>query len=138
MGRPAFEITEDVLKQAEAYASQGLTKKQIARVLGICYDTLNEKQKEFPEFSEAIKRGQAKGIAKISNALFTNASDGNTVAQIFYLKNRAPKQWRDKLDHEHSGKGGGPIRSITTDMTAQEAAEAYADTLKSNKAGAKP
>jgi len=31
---------------------------------------------------------------------------------------------------EHSGADGGPIETITTTMTAQEAAEAYADTLK--------
>jgi len=31
--------------------------------------------------------------------------------------------------HEHTGPGGGPIRTISTDMTPQEAAEAYAATL---------
>lgn len=129
-GRPQFEITDDVLKKAEALASQGLTKKEIARVLGICYQTLNEKTKEFSEFSEAIKNGRAKGVATISNALFNNAKGGNHIAQIFYLKNRSPKRWKDRRHHEHSGKDGGPIKMITTDMSPQEAAEAYADTLK--------
>jgi hypothetical protein len=27
----------------------------------------------------------------------------DTTAQIFWLKNRKPKQWRDKQDIEHSG-----------------------------------
>lgn len=31
---------------------------------------------------------------------------------------------------EYSGPGGGPIRQITTEMSAQEAAAAYADTLR--------
>ena len=109
MGRPAFEITGEVLKKTESLASQGLTKEQIAHVLGICYQTLNEKTKQYSEFSDAIASGQAKGIATISNALFNNAKKGNTTAQMFYLKNRAPIEWRDKTDHEHTGPGGGPI-----------------------------
>ena len=105
-GRPQFEITEDVIKKVESLASQGLTLDQIARVLGICYQTLNEKKKEFSDFSDAIASGQAKGVAAISNALFNNAKKGNTTAQMFYLKNRAPIEWRDKHDYEHSGPGG--------------------------------
>ena len=108
-GRPQFEVTEDVIKKVESLASQGLTLEQIARVLGICYQTLNEKKKEFSEFSDAIKSGQAKGVATIANALFNNAKSGNTTAQIFFLKNRAPIEWRDKHDHEHSGPGGKPL-----------------------------
>ncbi len=34
---------------------------------------------------------------------------------------------------EHGGPGGTPIRMITSSMTAQEAAEAYADTLLESK-----
>ena len=95
MGRPAFEITEDVCKKAESLAAQGLTKEQIARCLGIHYMTLNRREKESSEFSEAIKNGQAKGIAQVTNYLMENAKAGNPTAQIFYLKNRAPKEWKD-------------------------------------------
>jgi phage terminase small subunit len=35
--------------------------------------------------------------------------------------------------HEHTGAGGGPIQTVTTAMTPQEAAEAYAATLHGNK-----
>jgi phage terminase small subunit len=35
--------------------------------------------------------------------------------------------------HEHSGPGGGPIRTINETMTPQEAADAYADTLDSDE-----
>lgn len=34
---------------------------------------------------------------------------------------------------EHTGPGGGPIQTITTEMTPAEAAEAYADTLREDK-----
>lgn len=95
-GRPPFEITPAVLRKTEELAGRGLTLEQIARVLGIGYTTLNEKRKKFPEFLQAIKDGQAKGVEKVSNALFENALDGNTTAQIFYLKNRAPDMWKDQ------------------------------------------
>jgi hypothetical protein len=33
----------------------------------------------------------------------------DTVACIFWLKNRDKENWRDKQDHEHTGPDGGPI-----------------------------
>ncbi len=33
-----------------------------------------------------------------------------TIAAIFWLKNRQKAKWRDKIDHEHSGANGGPMR----------------------------
>lgn len=100
-GRPPFEITDAVLLQAESLAAQGMTQEQIAEALGIVRSTLQEKKKEYSDFSDAIKRGQAKGIATITNALFVSGTGGNITAQIFYLKNRAG--WRDKQDIEHFG-----------------------------------
>ncbi len=103
-GRPKYEITPEITEKVEAYAAQGLTQEQIARCLGISYQTLNERKKENSEFSEAIKRGQAQGVETVTNALFESAKGGNTTAQIFYLKNRDPNEWRDRKDIAHSGQ----------------------------------
>ncbi len=89
MGRPAWIPTPEIMEQVESYASAGLTKQQIADCLGISYETLNEKTKEYTEFSESIKRGQAKGIAMVANELVKNVKIGNVTAQIFFLKCRA-------------------------------------------------
>jgi len=95
-GRPkAIDITPQVLTQVEGLAAQGLTKEQIALSLGVSYVTLNEYQKDNPDFLEAIKRGQAKGIATVTNALFNKAKSGDNVSMIFYLKNRDPDNWED-------------------------------------------
>jgi hypothetical protein len=94
MGRPPWIPTKEILEQVETYASRGLTKQQIADCLGIHYDTLNEKSKAYPDFSEAIKIGQAKGIAHVANLLITSAEQMNVSAQIFYLKSRA--KWSDQ------------------------------------------
>jgi len=128
-GTSTFVVTPEVLAKVESLASQGLTTKQIGDVLGAAESTIYKYKKNDVKFAEAIKSGQAKGVATISNALFQSARGGHVVAQIFYLKNRAPGEWRDRKELEHQGPGGGPVRVISSTMTPQEAAEAYAATL---------
>ena len=97
-GRPQIKITEDICKKAESLSAQGLTMEQIASVLGMSQTTLYDKKVNYSEFSEAIKRGKHKGIATITNALFTKARAGDNTAMIFYLKNQAG--WQDRVEKE--------------------------------------
>ncbi len=98
VGRPKFVVTKDMCERAEAYASQGLTSEQIALALGIGESTLYDKQNEFKEFAEAIKRGKGRGIQRVTNKLYEKALEGDNTAMIFYLKNRAG--WQDKIEKE--------------------------------------
>lgn len=98
VGRPKFIVTKDMCERAEAYASQGLTSEQIALALGIGESTLYDKQNEFKEFGEAIKRGKGRGIQRVTNKLYEKALEGDNTAMIFYLKNRAG--WQDKIEKE--------------------------------------
>lgn len=97
------------LAQVELFASRGLTREQIADALGISYSTLNRRSKDLEDLEAAIKRGEAKGIAKVANALFDKAVKGNTAAQIFFLKARAG--WKETnrneivMDDEQPGDG---------------------------------
>lgn len=97
--RPRFEITEEILKKTNRLASRGLTKQQIADCLGISKRTLERRQADTVAFDAAIKRGQSRGIKEITNALFEQAQNGNVTATIFYLKNRAPQEWRDRREY---------------------------------------
>jgi hypothetical protein len=132
-GRPSYTPTPEIIAQVEKLASQGLTLEQIAYVLGICTDTLCVKKNEYPELSEAIKRGKAKGIAQITNKLHEKALEGDNTAMIFYLKNRDPENWQDVQKREHYGKDGGPIEAkatvITATMDAETAARLYQEAL---------
>jgi len=92
----------DTLNKIIALGSQGLTSGQIARCLGVSWSTIDRRRKENAEIEEAIKKGEALGVEKISNALMTSARDGNVTAQIFYLKNRAPDQWADRQEVNHN------------------------------------
>jgi len=97
VGRPKFEISEDVLSKTENLMAKGLTKEQCAGMLGVSVSTFMLHQAENSEFSEAIKKGQASGIDQVTNALFENATVGkDNTAIIFYLKNRAG--WVDKQE----------------------------------------
>ncbi len=102
VGRPKWIPPK--IDDVEALATRGLTEKQIAEALGVCYDTLNERKKEFPEFSAAIKRGKAKGIGVIASKLYQSAVKGSLGAQIFFLKCQGG--WKETNVHELQGKDG--------------------------------
>jgi len=97
VGRPKFEITEEILKKTESLMAKGLTKEQCAGMLGVSVSTFMLYQAENSEFSDAIKRGQSIGIDQVTNALYEKATvDKDNTAIIFYLKNRAG--WVDKQE----------------------------------------
>ncbi|MBF0119986.1 MAG: LuxR family transcriptional regulator [Desulfobacterales bacterium] len=101
--KPKIEID---INRVEELASNGLSQEQIASMLGVCEKTLYTRKKESTEFTAAIKRGRSKGISTIANKLFEDAKNGNTTAQIFFLKTQG--EWREcvKLDKVDVNLGG--------------------------------
>lgn len=124
-GRPTKYNAQFHPKLAEVLASKGLTDKEIALELSITEQTLNNWKKSHPEFFESLKRGKEHTDDQVENALLRNAlgyeeedtkvfqHEGqpvyapfikkhkpDTVSQIFWLKNRRPKEWRDKKEVE--------------------------------------
>ena len=93
-GRPPW--TPPPLEEVERLAAQGLTQAQIALCLGIAEDTLYEKKKQLAEFSEAIKRGQARGIQTVTNQLFELCREKSLGAICFYLKTRGQGNWTER------------------------------------------
>lgn len=98
MARGKFEywLTEDGLLLLEGWARDGLTDEQIAKNIGITSKTLYEWKNRFCEICEALKKGKEVVDYEVENALLKRALDGDTTAQIFWLKNRRPNKWRDK------------------------------------------
>ena len=94
-------ITQAMKNKAESLAMKGLNNEQIAYSLGMAKSTLYKLISEDSDILEYIKRGQMSAIEDISNALYETALQGNTTAQIFFLKNRAG--WKDKNETEISG-----------------------------------
>jgi len=110
VGRKPIPI--DIEKVA-TLASQGLNKAQVAGVIGLCESQWYVREEQNPEIAEAYKRGKAKGVLAISNALFEQARSGNITAQIFFLKCKG--DWRENKRIEITGADGGPIKNETTD-----------------------
>lgn len=96
------------LEKIEQLAAQGLTQEQIAACLGIGERTLYKRKNAEAEVAEAIKRGQAKGVAVVTNKLFEAARGGQAWAICFYMKTRGG--WSERQSIEHSGPGGGPVK----------------------------
>jgi transposase-like protein len=110
-GRPTL-YKPKILPKIRNMAQGGATDKEVADSIGIAVGTLYEWKNRYPEFGEALKVGKEVADCRIENQLFKQASEGNTVAMIFWLKNRQPKEWRDR--QEHTGADGGPIQIVST------------------------
>ena len=104
------------LKQVESLAANGLTQEQIAAALGISESTLHKRKKENTEFTAAIKRGKAKGIALVTNKLMESIKGGNMTAMIFFLKTQAG--WRETSAQEEENKEAknNPKNTITINV----------------------
>lgn len=106
------------MAKVEALASRGLNNEQIASALGISERKLYYSKKFSAEFADAIKRGKAKGIVKVANALMEKALAGDTTAMIFFLK--AQGNWREIKRTELTGADGAPIATTQVGELSNE------------------
>ncbi len=95
MGRPTGYKPEYV-ETAYHLCCLGLTNDQLGERLGVTRATINNWKQLHPDFFDAIKRGKEDADSLVVNALRKKALDGDTTAMIFWLKNRQPKDWRDR------------------------------------------
>ena len=91
--------TVEKLQLLEEWSTQGLYIKDIAAKMGISVTTVYDWMNKNPEIAAAIKKGRDKSIDIVENALFKSAINGNVTAMIFYLKNRAPERYKDRVDN---------------------------------------
>ena len=97
-------LEKDKLILLEGWARDGLTYEQIAHNMGIGLTTLKEWRQKDATISSTLKRGREVVDYEVENALLKSALEGNTTAQIFWLKNRRKQQWRDKVEYENTGE----------------------------------
>lgn len=144
VGRPSLYDSERHPMWAQGLARLGKTHAEIAAEFGVSEDTIFEWKKVHPEFSVSINIGKSEADTKVERSLYmrangyeidcletTNHPDGtqtvkkitkhippDTTAQIFWLKNRKPVEWKDKQQQEITGKDGGPV--ILSHMSDEE------------------
>ena len=114
-------LTGEGLAQLEAWARDGLTEKQIAGNIGICWDTLNEWKKRFPEVSEALKKGKEVVDIQVENALLKRAM-GYTVNLVKTFKVKRTEYdentGRKISEYEELAEGIDQVH-VPADTTAQ-------------------
>lgn len=127
-GRPT-KFTEDLQKQMKFLCEKGFTEKELAEALLIDISTITKWKQKFPKFFTSLKDWKAEADKKVEKALYERAcgyehpedkifnANGEALvvptvkryapdptSMIFWLKNRQPEKYRDKIDHKHSGE----------------------------------
>lgn len=140
-GRPT-RYKPEFAKQALNYCYLGATDDQLAVYFDVTKRTIHYWKKKHPEFADAVKNGKDYADALVAKSLYqraigyscpetkVNVYDGevilteitkhyppDTTACIFFLKNRQPHLWRDKVEVESTGKlDPDLIERLKTDM----------------------
>lgn len=132
-GRPT-KYKEEYPGKAYKLCLLGATDDQLADFFEVDTATINRWKKSHPEFCESLKKGKdqadsviaeslynrAKGYQHEEDKIFNNNGKAmvvptikhyppDTVAAIFWLKNRQKEHWRDRQEIEHSGNQSKPI-----------------------------
>lgn len=141
-GRPS-KYKKEYAEQARKLCLLGSTDADMADFFEVDERTINRWKDDHPDFCQSIKKGKVLADAEVADRLFSRAIGydapdvdirvienkivetpltkhypPDTTAGIFWLKNRRKTNWRDKQEHEHTGKDGGAI--VYADITNDE------------------
>ena len=147
-GRPP-DYKPAYVEQVKTLCRLGATDAEIAAFFGVCSVTFYRWKIKYPDFCNAIKG--AKGVAdeRVERSLYHRATGytfesekifqhsgeiiraktvehvpPDTTACIFWLKNRRPSEWRDKIFGEVSVTG--EVRFVFEDAPPMKTIEAVA------------
>lgn len=151
-GRPSSYHSR-FCKPAKALCELGATDQQLAEYFEVCVQTIWAWKNERKEFFNATKLGKDSADYRVERSLYERAvgyshpqeeikvvSCGlgeseivrvptikhyppDPASMIFWLKNRRPKEWRDKIDTTISNSDGTNIMDALALMIAQKIAQ---------------
>ena len=146
MGRPS-KYKDGFAEQAAKLCALGATDAQLADFFEVSVSTVSLWKVQHAEFSEALKVAKEKADQMVEQSLFRRAMGyecdevdikvvageviqtplrkiypPDTTACIFWLKNRKPADWRDRVENVHSGEVG--IKRIVREIIESKAPDA--------------
>lgn len=112
IGRPT-DYDPTYCEVAQTFLADGYSLAALAGHIGVARSTVYKWVDEHPDFSDAVKAGQAKAVLwwETANRNLAMTGEGNATSIIFGLKNRAADEWRDVKATEITGKDGGAIET---------------------------
>lgn len=135
-GRPT-DFNEEYVEQARKLCRLGATDQEIADFFDVSARTIYRWKAEHDDFCQALKAGKAEADDRVERSLFARANGyehdevdirvvnnaivqtpirkfypPDTTACIFWLKNRRPEEWRDKVDHSLANPDGSPLTVV--------------------------
>lgn len=146
MSRPS-KYRDDFAVQAAKFCALGATDAQLADFFEVAVSTVSLWKVQHVKFSEALKVAKEKADQMVEQSLFRRAMGyecdevdikvvagevvqtplrkiypPDTTACIFWLKNRKPAEWRDRVENVHSGEVG--IKRIVREVIDSKAPDA--------------
>ena len=67
------QITEEFLEKIEYFAARGLSQQQVCHALGFSETWWYDAKQKNSDISDSFKKGQAKDLAEVSNAIYEQA-----------------------------------------------------------------
>ena len=121
-------------EQARKMCALGATDAELGEFFGVSRSTVSAWKTRHSAFGDAVAAGKSDADDRVEKSLYqcavgyshpdvhishyqgevtvtpiTKHYPPNTTAAIFWLKNRRSAVWKEKVDHEHTGKDGGPV-----------------------------
>lgn len=134
MARPS-KYKPEFSAQAAKLCALGATDSQLADFFEVAVSTISLWKVQHGEFSDALRVSKQKADESVEQSLYRRAMGyecdevdirvvggdivqtqirkiypPDTTACIFWLKNRKPADWRDKVENVVSGPDGGPVQ----------------------------
>ena len=114
-GRPS-KYDPKYCEIAREFMRDGYSVTALAGHIGVARSSIFKWAEENPDFSDALKTGQARAALWWEKTLRNVAltGEGNASAAIFGVKNRSSEDWKDKIETDHTSSDGSlaPTRII--------------------------